>query len=44
MVMQIIKTIGKHKIPRFIYHMTNKGNYESIIRDGVIKTSRDELL
>ena len=44
MVMQIIKTIGKHKIPRFIYHMTNKRNYESMLCDGIIKTSPDELL
>jgi len=44
MVMQIIKTIGKHKIPRFIYHMTNKSNYESMICDGIIKTSQDGLL
>ena len=44
MVMQIVKTIGKHKIPRFIYHMTNKGNYESMLRDGIIKTSEDALL
>lgn len=44
MVMQIINTIGKHKIPRFIYHMTNKSNYESMLCDGIIKTSNDELL
>lgn len=44
MVMQIINTIGKHKIPRFIYHMTNKSNYESMLCDGIIKTSNDGLL
>ena len=44
MVMQTIKTIGKHKIPRFIYHMTNKSNYESMLCDGIIKTSPDALL
>ena len=38
------RTFGKHKIPRFIYHMTNKGNYESIVQDGVIKTTLDGLL
>lgn len=44
MVVQIINTIGKHKIPRFIYHMTSKRNYESMLCDGIIKTSPDELL
>ena len=29
--------IGKHKIPRFLYHITNKKNYESIFKDGFIK-------
>lgn len=32
---------GKHKIPRFIYHMTCKSNYESMLNDGVIKTTSD---
>ena len=41
---QLSKTVGKHKIPRFIYHMTNKKNYESMIKDGIIRTSRDGLL
>jgi len=44
MVMQIIKTIGKHKIPRFIYHMTSKSNYESMLLDGIIKTSPEPLI
>lgn len=35
---------GKHKVPRFIYHMTNKTNYESMLRDGFIKTSPDVTL
>jgi hypothetical protein len=34
---------GKHKIPRFIYHVTNKSNYESMLKDGVIKTTQDDL-
>ncbi len=34
---------GKHKIPRFIYHITNKSNYELMLKDGVIKTSKDKL-
>ena len=37
-------TPGKHKIPRFIYHMTNRANYESMLRDGVIRASDDALL
>ncbi len=34
---------GKHKIPRFIYHLTNKTNYESMLKDGFIKMSLDNL-
>ena len=44
MLKQIISTVGKHKIPRFIYHMTNKSNYESMLCDGIIKTSQDEFI
>ena len=44
MVIPIIKTIGKHKVPRFIYHLTNKSNWESIKFDGVIKTSFDNMM
>jgi hypothetical protein len=43
---QVAKTVtkyGKHKIPRFIYHMTNKSNYESMLKDGVIKTTNDDF-
>ncbi len=29
--------IGKHKIPRFLYHLTNAENYKSILKDGKIK-------
>ena len=32
------------KIPRYIYHLTNASNYSSILKDGVIKRSHDELL
>lgn len=35
---------GKHKIPRFIYHMTSKKNYDSMLKDGVIKTTQDVLI
>jgi len=29
--------IGKHKIPRFLYHFTNRKAYESMLKDGKIK-------
>lgn len=35
---------GRNKIPRFIYHMTNKKNYESMLNDGFIKMSKDILI
>lgn len=38
-----IGNIGKHKIPRYIYHMTNKANYESIVKEGLIKSSPREF-
>lgn len=44
MLKPIINTVGKHKIPRFIYHMTNKKNYEAMLADGVIKPSYDALI
>lgn len=34
---------GKHKVPRFIYHMTNKKNYEKILQSGELKTAQDAL-
>ena len=34
-------TYGQHKIPRFIYHMTNKEGYESMLRDGFLKCRPD---
>lgn len=30
-------SFGHRKIPRYIYHFTNKKNYESILKDGFIK-------
>lgn len=30
-------------IPRFLYHLTNKKNYESIMTSGVLRTSKDNL-
>ena len=43
-VLKLGTKYGKHKVPRFIYHMTNKTNYESMLRDGFIKTSPDVTL
>lgn len=40
---QLSNHIGKHKIPRYLYHMTNEANYNSILSDGVIKTSKDDM-
>ncbi|MDR1327584.1 MAG: hypothetical protein LBJ74_04180 [Heliobacteriaceae bacterium] len=31
------------KIPRFLYHLTNKGNYQSILKDGVMKALPDDF-
>ena len=39
MLNQIFNTIGKHKIPRYIYHLTNSRSYKSMIETGVIKAS-----
>ena len=38
------KQPGKHKIPRYIYHLTNKKNYELMLHDGVIKQTNDDLM
>lgn len=35
---------GRHKVPRFIYHLTNKPAYESMLKDGFVKTSGDDAL
>jgi len=34
---------GKHKIPRYIYHLTPQTAYESMLKDGVIKPAQDEF-
>lgn|SRR5574344_108506 len=36
--------IGKHKIPRYLYHLTNEENYNSILADGKLKVSDKEFL
>jgi len=35
---------GKHKIPRFIYHLTTKDAYDTMLKDGFIKTSIDNTM
>ena len=37
------KQAGKHKIPRFLYHLTTKESYESILKDGFIKESTTDI-
>ena len=44
--MSIVSAIGKvakysPKVPRFIYHMTSKKNYDAIMKSGVLKMSED---
>lgn len=39
---QISKYIGKHKIPRFIYHITSKDNYKKILQSGCLKLSESD--
>ena len=36
-----LNTISKHRVPRFVYHMTNKSHYEQIIKSGELKPSKD---
>lgn len=38
-VVQLSKTMGKHKIPRFLYHITSRENYQQILESGVIHQS-----
>ena len=40
MVAKIINIVGKHKIPRFLYHMTTKANYEKIVSDNFLRGSK----
>lgn len=37
------KTLGRNnsKIPKYLYHITTKSNYNSMLESGVIKTSKD---
>ena len=43
MINPIIKNqpTGRHNIPRYLYHLTTKKNYNSMLKDGFIKTHHD---
>lgn len=45
MITPIQKTIpqGRRNIPRYLYHLTSKDNYASMLKDGFIKTNRDSF-
>ena len=32
---------GKHKVPRFIYHITSRSNYNKLLTDGTLRMSED---
>src|SRR5574344_753477 len=34
---------GKHKVPRYLYHLTSKEAYQSILKDGRIKQSKESF-
>ena len=34
---QLSTQIGKHKIPRYLYHMTSPENYQKMLESGVLK-------
>ena len=34
------KVIGKHKLPRYMYHLTTEENYLSMLKDGSLKPSQ----
>lgn len=40
----IVKKTGKPDIPRYLYHMTLKQNYEKMLSDGFIKTYPDYVI
>ena len=33
------KHVGKHKIPRYLYHVTTRANYESMLKTGSLRVS-----
>lgn len=34
------KVVGKHKVPRYMYHLTTEGAYEQMLKDGCIKPAQ----
>ena len=43
-VSEISSQVGKRKIPRYLYHFTTEKKYASILRDGSIKPSAEEVI
>ena len=46
MINTTVKTLSamsKHRIPRYVYHLTNKSNYERIIQSGELKCSISDV-
>jgi len=35
------KVVGKHKIPRYLYHLTTRKKYNQMLQDGYLKISQD---
>lgn len=35
------KVVGKHKIPRYLYHLTTRKNYNQMLQNGYLKISKD---
>ncbi|MBQ8459999.1 hypothetical protein IJ541_07845 [bacterium] len=35
------KVVGKHKIPRYLYHLTTRKNYNQMLQDGYLRISQD---
>ena len=33
------KQVGKHKIPRYLYHVTTRANYENMLKTGTLRVS-----
>ena len=40
---QLSQTVGKHKIPRYLYHMTSLENYNKMLESGCIRPSGARL-
>lgn len=36
-------SVGKHIIPRYLYHLTSKDAYESMLKDGAVKITKKEF-